>query len=284
MGHADHESGTPGSRGGPRSGGNEVAEAAALERHEASQHAVESETLGQGGCEIQIALALVGKNPPFDDLETKVFNERREGGGTEIRDVLDPDPPETAARQRSFQRLPVRHGDLEQPPRHQTALQRLQGAARIAEMFEHMRNYQELLARISTWLRPDGRLFVHIFTHRDTPYLFETEGDDEWMARNFFTGGIMPSDDLLLHFQERLSILGHWWVDGRHYEKTANAWLARMDAARAEIEPILERVYGPERSRTWWVNWRLFFLACAELWGYRDGTEWIVSHYLFAPR
>ncbi|MEZ4647274.1 MAG: cyclopropane-fatty-acyl-phospholipid synthase family protein [Candidatus Eisenbacteria bacterium] len=152
------------------------------------------------------------------------------------------------------------------------------------EMFEHMRNYEELLARISTWLRPDGRLFVHIFTHRDTPYLFETEGDDEWMAKNFFTGGIMPSDDLLLHFQDRLSVIGHWWVDGRHYEKTANAWLARMDASRAEIEPVLEHVYGADQARTWWVNWRLFFLACAELWGYRDGTEWIVSHYLFAPK
>lgn len=152
------------------------------------------------------------------------------------------------------------------------------------EMFEHLRNYEELFARISTWLHPEGRLFVHIFTHRDTPYLFETDGDDEWMARNFFTGGIMPSDDLLLHFQERLVLIGHWWVNGRHYEKTANAWLARMDAARSDLEPILEQVYGREQAGVWWVNWRLFFLACAELWGYRDGTEWLVSHYLFARR
>ena len=152
------------------------------------------------------------------------------------------------------------------------------------EMFEHMRNYRELLGRISNWLRPEGRLFVHIFTHRDSPYLFEPEGDDEWMARNFFTGGIMPSDDLLLHFQDDLRIVDHWWVDGRHYEQTANAWLARMDAARPRIEEIFSEVYGPTRVRLWWVNWRLFFLACSELWGFRGGSEWIVSHYLFAPR
>lgn len=152
------------------------------------------------------------------------------------------------------------------------------------EMLEHVRNHRELFARISDWLRPEGRLFVHIFTHRDTPYLFESDGDDEWMARNFFTGGIMPSDDLLLHFQDHLRIVDHWWVDGRHYERTANAWLERMDAARPRIEEIFAGVYGQQHVNLWWVNWRLFFLACAELWGYREGSEWIVSHYLFAPR
>jgi cyclopropane-fatty-acyl-phospholipid synthase len=149
------------------------------------------------------------------------------------------------------------------------------------EMFEHMKNYQELLRRVSTWLKPGGKLFVHIFTHRDYAYHYEVTSDDDWMAKYFFTGGQMPSDDLLLYFQDHLKIEEHWCVSGMHYSKTSEAWLAKMDANKAEIMPLFRETYGADQAVKWWCYWRIFFMACAELWGYREGEEWIVSHYRF---
>ena len=152
------------------------------------------------------------------------------------------------------------------------------------EMFEHMRNYRELMKRIASWLKPGGKLFVHIFVHRLFSYPFETEGASNWMGRYFFTGGIMPSDDLLLHFQEDLVIEDHWRVNGRHYEKTLLAWLDLMDRARSTVMPVMEQVYGAGEALKWFVRWRVFMLACAGLFGYRHGEEWFVSHYLFRAR
>jgi cyclopropane-fatty-acyl-phospholipid synthase len=149
------------------------------------------------------------------------------------------------------------------------------------EMFEHMRNYELLLQRISTWLKPQGTLFVHIFTHKDYAYPFEVRDETDWMAKYFFTGGIMPSDDLLLYFQRDLGLVDHWQVDGRHYQQTSEHWLQNMDAHRAQIEPILAETYGADQVRRWWVYWRVFFMSCAELWGFNRGHEWLVSHYLF---
>jgi cyclopropane-fatty-acyl-phospholipid synthase len=149
------------------------------------------------------------------------------------------------------------------------------------EMFEHMRNYRRLYARIYDWLCPEGRFFKHIFVHRLTPYAFEAQGEDDWMSRYFFSGGIIPSDDLPLRFQENLRLLQHWRWDGTHYQKTANAWLANMDANAEMLRPILEATYGPEHVEVWRNRWRIFFMSCAELFGFRNGQEWWVSHYLF---
>ena len=149
------------------------------------------------------------------------------------------------------------------------------------EMFEHMRNYQLLLEKVASFMKDDAKLFVHIFTHKDYAYKFEVKDESDWMSKYFFTGGIMPSDHLLFYFNHHLKVQNHWRVDGIHYSKTSEAWLENMDNNKTVIMPLFEETYGKENAVKWWVYWRLFFMACAELWGYKKGSEWFVSHYLF---
>lgn len=152
------------------------------------------------------------------------------------------------------------------------------------EMFEHMRNWQQLFERVSHWLNDDGRFFMHIFCHRSSAYPFEDNGPGDWMSRHFFSGGIMPSFDLPLHFQKNLALEKRWAWDGRHYERTSNAWLANMDERRDSILHMFRETYGDKDADRWFMRWRMFYMACAELFGYNHGQEWLVGHYLFAPR
>ena len=149
------------------------------------------------------------------------------------------------------------------------------------EMFEHMRNYQELLRRIHSFLKPEGKLFVHIFSHKFLVYPFEDNGPGDWMSREFFSGGLMPSHRLLLHFQKDLNIEKVWRISGTHYSQTSWAWLDKMDQHKANIIDIFSRTYGQKNSKIWWQRWRIFFMSCAELFGISNGNEWGVSHYLF---
>ncbi len=152
------------------------------------------------------------------------------------------------------------------------------------EMFEHMRNYEKLLSRIAGWMKPAALLFIHIFAHKRFAYPYEVRDRSDWMAKYFFSGGIMPSDDLLLEFQNDVTLVEQWQVDGTHYQKTSEAWLKKMDSQREEILKLFAKTYGDQQKRRWFVRWRLFFMACAELFGYQRGSQWIVSHYLFKKR
>lgn len=149
------------------------------------------------------------------------------------------------------------------------------------EMFEHMKNWPRLMGSIARWLRAEGLFFAHVFTHSRFAYHFEARDDTDWMSRYFFTGGMMPAHALFAQFQDDLHLVQDWKVNGRHYAQTAEHWLQNMDAHRAEIMPLFEATYGRDQATKWWSYWRVFYLACAELWWFRGGEEWHVSHYLF---
>ena len=149
------------------------------------------------------------------------------------------------------------------------------------EMFEHMRNWPRLFARVHDWLVPGGRFFMHVFCHRAVPYAFEPVDDDDWMSRHFFSGGMMPSDELPLRLAAPLRFVQRWRWDGTHYRRTADAWLANLDRAADVVRPVLVDTYGASDAPMWQMRWRIFFMSCAELFGYRDGQEWWVGHFLF---
>ena len=152
------------------------------------------------------------------------------------------------------------------------------------EMFEHMKNYKALLKKLSRWMKEDSLLFVHYFCHKTCAYHFEDNNEDEWITRYFFTGGTMPSANLLLYFQDDVSIANHWLVSGTHYARTSEEWLKRMDKNITSIRPIFEKTYGKESATKWIAYWRTFFISVAELFGYNNGDEWMVAHFLFRKK
>jgi cyclopropane-fatty-acyl-phospholipid synthase len=186
---------------------------------------------------------------------------------------------EARARERGLTNLIVRTADMNEF----AAPTRVDRVVSV-EMFEHMRNWPELLRRVHGWLAPDGALFVHVFAHVRYAYPYESEGSDDWMARHFFTGGMMPSDDLLPRVATDFEVEGHWTLDGTHYGRTADAWYVNLMVRRLAVQPILEAELGRKAARVTFHRWRLFLLACAELFNYGGGREWVVSHYLLRPR
>ena len=149
------------------------------------------------------------------------------------------------------------------------------------EMLEHVRNHASVFEKIANWLKPDGRLFVHVFSHCKYAYPFEVDGDKDWMARYFFTGGIMPSHNLFRNYNQHLEIEQDWQLSGIHYQKTLDAWLHKMEASKAKVLEIFKETYGADQATVWFHRWRMFFMACSELFGFAKGKEWGVSHYMF---
>jgi cyclopropane-fatty-acyl-phospholipid synthase len=151
------------------------------------------------------------------------------------------------------------------------------------EMFEHMRNWEELLRRARGWLRDDGYLFQHVFAHASRPYAFEVKDESDWMSRYFFTGGMMPSHEMLDHLDIPFEVVERWKVSGTHYARTAEDWLKNLQDRREDALPVLAETYGNDVAELWYQRWRLFFLACAELFAWDQGNEWFVSHNLLRP-
>jgi cyclopropane-fatty-acyl-phospholipid synthase len=184
---------------------------------------------------------------------------------------------EARARERGFENLTVVTADM-----NSFSPTGLFDRVVSVEMFEHMSNWRALLERIRRWLHRDGLLFVHVFNHRSQPYRFDHTDKADWIAKHFFTGGIMPSYDLMGQFPDCFEIEQAWRWSGRHYQRTAHDWLVNFDAHRARIDPILMAVYGAS-ARRWRRRWRLFYLATAGLFGHAGGDEWGVSHYRLRP-
>ena len=189
---------------------------------------------------------------------------------------------EAAAAQRGLSNLTIRTGnvvDFEFEARDVGP-----GFDRIVsiEMFEHMKNYRQLFAKVARWLTDDGRVFVHVFANRRLAYHFEDRESDDWMSRYFFTGGTMPSFDLFNCFDDDLQVEKRWWISGHHYERTANDWLRHMDNAEDAIMNVFRATYGEGDARIWFSRWRMFYMAVAELFGFDEGRQWGVAHYRLA--
>lgn len=151
------------------------------------------------------------------------------------------------------------------------------------EMFEHMRNWEELLGRARRWLKDDGYLFQHVFAHASRPYAFDVRDESDWMSQYFFTGGMMPSHQMLDHLDTPFELVERWKVSGTHYARTSEDWLKNLESRREDALPVLAETYGNDAAELWFHRWRVFFLACAELFAWDNGNEWFVSHNLLRP-
>ncbi len=151
------------------------------------------------------------------------------------------------------------------------------------ELFEHLRNYQLLFEKLNNWLHPEGQLFVHIFSHKKYTYFFDVINKNDWMARHFFTGGMMPSKDYIFNFSKSFNCQSHWIINGLHYSKSLEAWLKNMDSSLNEIIPVFKAAYGKDYKK-FIAYWRIFFMACSETFSMQKGAEWHVNHYLFKKK
>lgn len=190
---------------------------------------------------------------------------------------LQKDYIEERCRERALFNVDVVHADIRRLKLDQGSYDRVVAV----EMFEHMGHYRDVMAHIADWLAPGGKFFVQLFCHRELLYLFEGQGVDQWMGRHFFTGGVMPSADTLMAVQDRLDVQERWLMPGTHYEKTANAWLSNLEHNRDKVMAALRQTYGVHDAGVWYQRLRLFWISCAELFGFSNGTEWMVAHYLF---
>ncbi len=181
------------------------------------------------------------------------------------------------AAQRGFGNLTVITADM-----NDFAIDRRFDRVVSVEMFEHMANWRALLGRVRGWLAPEGRAFIHVFTHRTQPYRFDPTDREDWIAQHFFTGGVMPSHGLMHQFADLLTVEAEWQWNGINYARTAEDWLTNMDRNAEAIAPILRSVYGRDAA-LWTRRWRMFFLATAGLFGHDAGREWGISHYRLAP-
>ena len=187
---------------------------------------------------------------------------------------------EALARERGLANVEVRTADVNRLDLGGARFDRVVSV----EMFEHLRNWPEAFRRVASWLAPGGRFFQHVFAYRGASYPFEARDASDWMSRHFFSGGMMPGDDLALRCQEHLRVVRRWRWNGTHYARTSEAWLAKMDAAKAELRPLFVETYGAAEADRWWVRWRLFFLSVAELFAFDGGRCWYVLHTLFERR
>ncbi|HEY0984038.1 SAM-dependent methyltransferase [Schlesneria sp. T3-172] len=186
---------------------------------------------------------------------------------------------EGQARRRGLNRLKVITADMNEFSPAACQLGQFDRIVSV-EMFEHLHNFEEVLRRISSWLVPEGKLLVHHFCHKERCYPYETSGELNWMGRHFFTGGIMPNEKLLDGFRNDLKVVNRWNWNGKHYQKTSNAWLQNLDRNRRAVIEVFADVYGVDSAERWYHRWRMFFLAVAELFGYSDGEEWYVTQSL----
>jgi len=181
---------------------------------------------------------------------------------------------EQACRERGFAHVEVVTSDVAR-----FATERRFDRIVSVEMLEHVRNYERLFREAANWLKPDGKMFVHVFCHRQAAYPFEVDGSADWMARHFFTGGIMPSADLFDQFRSDLSVAVRWLIDGTHYSRTCEAWLQKLDANSDYLRDLFIQDMSRKDAAVQLQRWRMFFMACSELFRYRGGSEWGVAHY-----